>query len=95
MQFLAYILIYPVLLGISKLPFRGLYALSDLVYLLVYHVFRYRRSVVTANLKLVFPEKSEQEIATIRKRFYSHMCDMFLEMINPSVYRTKRCGNVS
>lgn len=36
---------------------------------------------MTDNLKLVFPEKSTEEIITIRKKFYSHMCDMFLEMV--------------
>lgn len=30
---------------------------------------------------LVFPEKSEKEIKDISKKFYSHMSDMFLEMI--------------
>ena len=33
------------------------------------------------NLKLVFPEKSEKELKRIRKAFYKHMVDMFLEMI--------------
>lgn len=33
------------------------------------------------NLELVFPEKRREEILIIRKRFYSHMCDMFLEMV--------------
>jgi len=36
---------------------------------------------VTENLKLVFPEKSSEEIKTITRKFYKHMCDMFLEMI--------------
>ena len=36
--------------------------------------------MVTNNLKLVFPEKSEKEIFGIRKKFYKHLCDMFLEM---------------
>jgi KDO2-lipid IV(A) lauroyltransferase len=36
---------------------------------------------VTSNLRLVFPDKSDQEIASIRKKFYHHLCDMFLEMI--------------
>ena len=80
MQFLAYILIYPFLWMISILPFRLLYFFSDGVYLLLYYVIGYRKKVVTSNLKLVFPEKSETEIAIIRKKFYKHLCDMFLEM---------------
>ncbi|GAA4281893.1 lysophospholipid acyltransferase family protein [Gaetbulibacter aestuarii] len=81
MQFLAYILVYPFLWCISILPFRLLYVFSDGVYLLLYHVIGYRKKVVTQNLKLVFPEKSEAEIMAIRKIFYMHLCDMFLEMV--------------
>ncbi len=32
-------------------------------------------------MQLVFPEKPYHEIKKIRKGFYRHMCDMFLEMI--------------
>ena len=80
-QLIAYILIFPFIYLISLLPFRLLYMLSDVSYVLVYHVFGYRRSTVTKNLKLVFPNKSEKHINSIRKKFYKHMCDMFLEMI--------------
>ncbi len=80
MQFLIYIIIYPFLWAISRLPFRLLYAVSDGLYVLLYHVVGYRKKVVNANLKLVFPDKTDKEIATIRKKFYKHLCDMFLEM---------------
>ena len=33
------------------------------------------------NLRLVFPDKSEGELKNIARKFYSHMCDMFLEMV--------------
>ncbi|GAA3603951.1 lipid A biosynthesis protein [Flavivirga amylovorans] len=36
--------------------------------------------MVNNNLRLVFPEKTDKEIAVIRKKFYKHLCDMFLEM---------------
>lgn len=65
---------------ISILPFRVLYGLSDVVYVLLYYVTGYRKKVVTANLELVFPDKTKNEINTIRKAFYHHLCDMFLEM---------------
>ena len=58
-----------------------LYAVSDVLYVLIYHVFGYRKEVVTENLKLVFPEKSDLEIKTIRRKFYHHLCDMILESI--------------
>lgn len=81
MQFLAYILIYPFLWLISLFPFRLLYTFSDGVFILIYYIIRYRRSVVKENLNLVFPEKSEQEINRITKAFYHHFCDMMLESI--------------
>ncbi|MFC5048821.1 lysophospholipid acyltransferase family protein [Aquimarina hainanensis] len=81
MQRLIYYTIYPVLWSISKLPWRLFYGLSSCIYYLVYYIIRYRRKTVTANLTLVFPEKNTSEINRIRKAFYKHMCDMFLEMI--------------
>lgn len=81
MQLLAYILVYPILWIISILPFRLLYLLSDGIYLVLYYGIGYRKKVVTDNLILVFPEKSNNEINDIKKKFYKHMVDMFLEMI--------------
>ncbi|MDO1500764.1 lysophospholipid acyltransferase family protein [Winogradskyella maritima] len=81
MQLLAYILVYPFLYLISILPFRLLYAFSDLLYLFVYKLFGYRTKVVTSNLKLVFPEKSDAEIKSIASKFYHHLCDMIVESI--------------
>ncbi len=81
MQLAVYILVYPLLWLVSRLPFPILYAISDGVYLLLYYVIGYRKKVVRNNLALVFPEKSEKERLGIEKKFYRHLCDMFLEMI--------------
>lgn len=81
MQRLVFWLAYPFLWFISILSFPLFYRVSDLVYLLVFYVIRYRRKTVIQNLTLVFPEKSFQEIKKIEKKFYHHMVDMFLEMI--------------
>ena len=81
MQLIAYIIIYPFLWLISILPFKLLYALSDVLYLFLYKVFGYRKSTVKSNLRLVFPDKSEKEISSITSKFYHHLCDMILEAI--------------
>ena len=60
-------------------PYWLLYLKSDLCYLLVYHVARYRRKVVRENLLRSFPEKGAKEIKTIEKRFYRNLCDLFVE----------------
>ena len=81
MQFLVYILIYPFLWLISILPFRLLYALSDIIYVFIYRIIGYRKKTVKENLRLVFPNKSKEEINRITKAFYHHLCDMILESI--------------
>jgi len=80
-QFLAYILVYPILWLISILPFPVLYLFSDFLYVFVYRLVGYRKKVVKSNLRLVFPEKSEDEIKAITKKFYHHLCDMIVETI--------------
>lgn len=81
MQRLLYWLVYPLLWIISKLPFWLFYKVSDGIFILVYYVVGYRKKTVRFNLKTAFPEKSDAERKAIEKRFYKHMCDMFLEMI--------------
>jgi|TARA_B100001059_G_scaffold70029_1_gene67189 KDO2-lipid IV(A) lauroyltransferase len=74
-------LAYPLLFAISKLPFPLFYKLSDLVCFLLYHVVGYRKAVVRSNLKLVFPTYNDEKLAKIERKFYSHLCDLFLEII--------------
>jgi len=81
MQRLAFLLVYPLLWLISKLPYRLFYAFSDAVFVLVYHLIGYRKKVVWHNLELAFPKKKPEELHRIRKAFYHHFCDIFLEMI--------------
>ena len=81
MQFLVYILAYPILWLISILPFRLFYWFSDFVYVIIYRIVGYRRRVVRENLALTLPHLSDAERKIIEKKFYKHMCDMFLEMI--------------
>jgi len=81
MQLLIYIITYPLIWCISILPMRLLYGISDMVYILLYHIIGYRKKVVFENLYLVFPEKSKKEINSIARKFYHHLCDMILEAI--------------
>lgn len=66
---------------ISLLPLRLLYILSDFFYFLVYYVFRYRRKVVDENLRNAFPEKSDEERALIRKKYFHYLSDLVVETI--------------
>ncbi|MFR4038888.1 MAG: lysophospholipid acyltransferase family protein [Butyricimonas faecalis] len=65
---------------ISFLPFRVLYLVADLNYLLLYYVLHYRRKVVRENLCNSFPEKSLREIKVIERKYYKHLADLSIEL---------------
>lgn len=70
-----------ILYFISKLPLKVLYIFSDVIFFLNYYLVGYRKNVITQNLKNSFPEKSEEEIAIIRKKFYENFSDYLVETI--------------
>lgn len=76
---------YKFLIGILRLvahlPLRVLYLISDFVYLLVYYVVGYRRKIVAQNLRLAFPQADEAELRGVERRFYRHLCDIFVETV--------------
>lgn len=79
MQAIVYYFSLPFLYFISALPFPLLYGLSDVIYILVFHVLGYRKKIVWQNLRNSFPDKNEKELKAIRKKFYRYFCDLFLE----------------
>lgn len=80
LQFLVFAIVYPIITLLSYLPFKVLYWVSDFIYLIFFYLIGYRKKVVLQNLKTAFPEKSEEELRAIRKEFYHHFIDVFLEM---------------
>lgn len=78
---------YASLLGIagmklvSRIPFRVLYVVSDLLYLLVYHMIRYRRKVVMVNLTRSFPGKNLPDLQKISRDYYRNLCDVIVETL--------------
>lgn len=76
---ISYKILRGLLWTLSLLPFPVLYAISDFICLFVSRF--YRRKVVRENLRTAFPEKSEQELKTIEKKFYHQLCDNFFEDI--------------
>lgn len=78
---------YYTLLGIAKgvgyLPYCFLYyVLSPFVYFICYHLLRYRRKVVRGNLLAAFPEKSIEEIRSIERKFYRHLAEVFIDVLD-------------
>lgn len=79
LQFIIY-LFFLLFAGIfSILPFRIAYIIADGLYVVLYYLVGYRKKVVLKNLRASFPEKSEQEIQRICKKFYHHLADIFIE----------------
>lgn len=76
-----YILIYGWIKIHALLPMRLLYVLSDILYLIIYWVIRYRVPVVRKNLKSSFPDKSEEELRQLEKAFYHHFADYIVETL--------------
>ena len=66
---------------VSLLPFWLLYIISDILFVLIYYVFGYRRKVVQQNLQNAFPEKTIRERHDIERKFYSYFADLMVETI--------------
>lgn len=81
MTALGYYIFYALNWLITLLPLRVLYGFSNIIYLILYYFPSYRRDVVRTNLRNSFPEKNEDEIIQIEKKFYRHMSDLFVEIM--------------
>lgn len=58
------------------------YVVENLIFFLLYDCLRYRRKVVTENLRNSFPEKSEAELSLIRRNFYRTLSEVVIDTIN-------------
>ena len=76
-NFLYHIIIIP----ISNLNNFFLYLVSDVLYLIVGKLIKYRKPLITKNLKNSFPEKNENEIKNIQRYFYKHFMDLIVESL--------------
>lgn len=65
----------------ALLPLWVLYVLSDVLYVFVYKVARYRLRVVRSNMKGAFPQKTTQELRLLERDFYHHFTDYMVETI--------------
>lgn len=81
MQRIAFYLVYAFLWLISILPFPIFYFVSDCIFILIYYIIGYRKKTVRSNIQLTLPHLSKKEQLQVEKKFYRHMCDMFMEMI--------------
>jgi KDO2-lipid IV(A) lauroyltransferase len=78
---------------ISKLPFSILYRIADLFFVVGFYVIRYRKKVIYGNLKCAFPEKPDEEIDLLAKKFFRHLSDFFVESFKPLTLPTHELLN--
>lgn len=76
-----YYILLAVCYGLSLLPLRVLYVLSDVAYLVLYRLAGYRRQVVRDNLARALGELGEAERERITRAFYHNLADMLAETI--------------
>lgn len=74
-------ILYYLVYAFSLLPLWILYGISDFIYLIAYHIVKYRRPLVFKNMSDAFPEKTEDEIHAIERRFYHWFCDYLVETV--------------
>ena len=79
-KFATKLLLY-ILTVISRLSWKNLYRLSDFFRFLIFDIIHYRRVVIMENLHNSFPDKSEESIQNIAKKYYQNFTDIIFETI--------------
>ena len=66
---------------VAMLPLGVLYVFSDLLFLIIYFIVRYRRGLLDRNLAACFPDMPAEERNRIRRKFYRNFADYIVETI--------------
>jgi len=86
---IAFWAIYGTWYALSLLPMWLHYLFSDILYLVVAHVLRYRHRVIWKNLKNSYPDRTDRELKRLQRQFYRHMCDLVAETVKYSTIGRK------
>jgi len=73
--------VFPIIYLFASLPFFITNIIGDIIYVILYKIFKYRIQVVRGNLKRSFPQKSEEQLREIEIKYYRHLSDLFLESL--------------
>ena len=76
-----YYIVYYFWYVLSLMPLRIHYAFSDFLFLIIYHMMGYRKTIVRNNLTSSFPNKTEKELRRIEKEFYHWFGDYIVETV--------------
>jgi len=80
-DYIVYLIFRFFLMLFAMLPFRFFYLVADLNFFLLFRVFRYRRKVVSGNLRLVFPQQTDEWRSRVARSFYHHLTDILMESL--------------
>lgn len=58
-----------------------LYVLTDVLFIIIYHFWRFRRELSLSNLQRSFPDKAPDQLARIARDSYRNACDMIAEVL--------------
>lgn len=89
MKAVSYYLLFPFLYLVALSPFWLLYSVSSFFYYIIYYFVGYRKEIVLQNLKNSFPEKTDEELKKIRKKYYKYLCDLFIESLKTTTWSEK------
>jgi KDO2-lipid IV(A) lauroyltransferase len=64
---------------ISRLPFRILYVISDILAFVAGNIIGYRKKVILKNLENAFPQKTGDEIKLLLPAIYKNLTDVMVE----------------
>ena len=70
-----------ILRWISYLPLSVLYWVSTMLYIIIFHMVRYRYQVVRENMQNAFPDKDSVVLEAEMKQFYRNFCDFIIEAL--------------
>jgi KDO2-lipid IV(A) lauroyltransferase len=77
---------------LSRLPLAVLYGLSDCLYVVIYHIWRFRRQLSLSNLRNSFPGKSPAELERISRQSYRNACNLIAEVLKGAVLDARALG---
>jgi KDO2-lipid IV(A) lauroyltransferase len=85
-----YQLLYILIKLVVHLPKWLKYLLELKLFIIIYYLFGYRKQVVLDNLQLAFPDRSIRSLKKLRKQFYKHLIDVFMETIQPLAWNKQQ-----
>jgi Kdo2-lipid IVA lauroyltransferase/acyltransferase len=88
MDAIIFYLTVPFLYLLSRLPLWVLYGLSDIFYPVTYYLVAYRKRIVLENLRNSFPDKGDNEIRELARKFYRHFNDLIVEILKLTTIST-------